>query len=259
MPVPAAISLLHYVFIGLAALAAGFVNAIAGGGTLITFPVMTAVGIPPVAAYVTNTVALCPGFLGAVAAQRTDLAGQGRRLRLAIPAGIAGGIAGGVLLLHTDEHVFRQLIPFLILGAAALLAAQDRLRARLLRSTPQHGRSKTANLRAAILLGLAAVYGGYFGAGLGVIMLAVMGLVLDDTLTRLNALKVVMALAINLAAAIFFVFSGQVIWSAAGVMALGAIAGGGLGGRLAARVSSRTLRAVVISLAVVASGIYLIK
>lgn len=258
MPVQS-LSLLHYLFITLAALAAGFVNAIAGGGTLITFPVMTAVGIPAVAANVTNTVALCPGFLGATFAQRSDLDNQRARMLTIIPAVIVGGIAGGVLLLHTEERTFRRMIPFLILAAGALLAVQERLRAWLVRRIGQHGVLHESHARAAMLLGIAAVYGGYFGAGLGVIMLAVMGLVLDDTLTRLNALKVVMALVINLAAALFFVFSGRVIWSAAAVMAVGAIAGGALGGRFAARVAPTTLRRVIVALAVVVAVIYLVK
>lgn len=253
------LSLLHYLFIALAALAAGFVNAIAGGGTLITFPVMTAIGMPPVAANVTNTVALCPGFLGATFAQRSDLDGQRARMLAVVPAGIAGGIVGGVLLLNTEERTFRQMIPFLILAAGALLAAQEPLRAWLVRRIGRHGVLRESNGRAAILLGFAAVYGGYFGAGLGVIMLAVMGLVLDDTLTRLNALKVVMALVINFAAALFFLFSGRVIWSAAAVMAVGAIAGGSLGGRFAARVAPATLRRVIVGLAVIVAVIYLVK
>ena len=253
------LSVLHYLFIASAALAAGFVNAIAGGGTLITFPVMTAVGIPAVAANVTNTVALCPGFLGAALGQRRDLVGQERRMLLTIPAGIAGGIVGGVLLLNTEEQLFRTLIPYLILAAAALLAVQDRLRTWLISRNAHHGTGHGSNVRAAIFLGIAAIYGGYFGAGLGVIMLAVMGLVLDDSLTRLNALKIVMALVINVAAAVFFLFSGQVIWTAALVMAVGAITGGVIGGQFASRIAPRTLRNVVVTLAVIVSGIYLIK
>jgi uncharacterized membrane protein YfcA len=253
------LSALHYAFIAAAAMAAGFVNAIAGGGTLITFPVMTAMGIPPVAANVTNTVALCPGFVGAALGQRRDLIGQGRRMLVTIPAGVIGGLAGGILLLNTEEQLFRSLIPYLILAAAALLAAQDGLRNWLVRRGGHPGTGHSSNVRAAVFLGIAAIYGGYFGAGLGVIMLAVMGLVLDDTLTRLNALKIIMAFVINVAAAVFFLFSGQVLWTAALVMAVGAIIGGGIGGQFASRIAPRTLRNVVVTLAVVASAIYLVK
>src|SRR6188768_697422 len=109
MPAPASLSLLHYLFVGGAALAAGFVNAIAGGGTLISFPVLTAVGIPAVAANVTNTVALCPGMLGGIFAQRRDLEGQSKRLWMTLPIGALGGIAGGVLLIKSGEQAFRAL------------------------------------------------------------------------------------------------------------------------------------------------------
>ena len=124
---------LDYLFIALASVAAGVVNAVAGGGTLITFPVLTAVGVPAVPANVTNTVALCPGFFGATLAQREALRGQRRRLWITVPVGVVGGIIGGVLLLATNEETFRGIIPFLLLLASALLAAQDWLRAWLIR------------------------------------------------------------------------------------------------------------------------------
>src|SRR5512147_551303 len=114
----------QYILVALAAVAAGAVNALAGGGTLITFPTLTAVGLPPVAANITNTVALLPGYFGATLAQRQDLVGQEHRLRWAIPAGIVGGLLGGFLLLQTGERVFRELVPYLILFASALLALQ---------------------------------------------------------------------------------------------------------------------------------------
>ncbi len=120
---------LNLVIVGLAAVAGGAVNALAGGGTLITFPMLTAVGVPVVAANVTNTVALCPGYLGATFAQMEDLKGQQLRLWLLLPAGVVGGIAGGFLLLHTGDQLFRKLVPYLILSAVGLLAAQDTLRA----------------------------------------------------------------------------------------------------------------------------------
>jgi hypothetical protein len=122
-----------FLLIALAAMAAGAVNALAGGGTLITFPVLLSAGLPAVAANITNTVALCPGYLGATLAQRGELAGQGRRMWLVIPAGIAGGLAGGVLLLATGERTFRTLVPFLILLASALLAVQEPVKAWLAR------------------------------------------------------------------------------------------------------------------------------
>src|SRR6185503_18418532 len=119
---------LDYLFAALAAIAAGAVNALAGGGTLITFPMLTFLGIPSVAANVTNTVALCPGYFGGTLAQWNDLRGQKDRLWLIVPASIAGGVLGGFLLLQTGERVFRELVPYLILLASTLLAIQDPVR-----------------------------------------------------------------------------------------------------------------------------------
>src|SRR5512137_294901 len=123
-----AISLIDLIAVGLAAVAGGFVNAIAGGGTLITFPMLTAVGVLPVMANVTNTVALCPGYVGGTYAQRRDLQGQRKRMWMLLPTGILGGITGGLLLLSTSDATFRKLIPYLILTAVILLAFQDQLR-----------------------------------------------------------------------------------------------------------------------------------
>ena len=116
------------VFAGLAAAAAGMANALAGGGTLISFPALVALGVPEVVANITNTVALCPGYVGGALAQRKDLTGQKKRLMMLVPAGIAGGLIGGILLLYVSEQVFHILVPFLILLAAALLAVQDQVR-----------------------------------------------------------------------------------------------------------------------------------
>lgn len=245
--------------IALAALLGGAVNALAGGGTLITFPALTAAGISPLAASVTNTVALCPGYLGATLAQAGDLKGQGRRLWLYLPAAALGGVAGGLLLLHSGERLFAQLVPFLILLAALLLALQPRLRAWLERRAHQAGVSAAQEGWAALPLALAAVYGGYFGAGLSVIVLAALGVLVGDTLTRLNALKQAVALAVNVAAAVFFLFSARVAWSAALVMALFALLGGALGGRLAGRIAPDTLRRVVVVIGALVAVAYWLR
>ncbi len=216
-------------------------------------------GIPAVAANVTNTVALCPGYLGATLAQSNDLGGQKRRLWLLLPAGIVGGIIGGVLLLSTGERVFRALVPFLILLASALLAIQEPLRAWILRRAGQTDPTTAAEKWAILPVGLAAIYGGYFGAGVSVIVLAVLGLTLEDSLTRLNALKQAIALSINIAAALFFVFSGQVVWPVALVMAGGALIGGALGGRLAGRINPATLRWIVVVIGVGVAVLYLAR
>jgi len=253
-----------YVLAALAAALAGAVNALAGGGTLITFPALVALGIPPLSANVTNTVALCPGYLGGAVAQAGDLAGTRRRLAAFVPAGILGGLAGGWLLLRSGERLFSELVPFLIFGAALLLALQDRVRAALLGRAvgrdagAKGGSAEHAGIAIAGIL-IASVYGGYFGAGLSVILLAVLGLAIADSLTRLNAQKQVIALAVNVSAAIFFVASGRVVWPVALVMAGGALAGGAAGGRLAGRVKPATLRRTVVAIGVGVAIIYWMK
>lgn len=244
-----------YLVIALAALAAGLINTLAGGGTLISFPTLTAVGIPAVAANVTNTVALLPGYLGGILAQRTDLLAQKKRLWLLAPAGLLGGLVGGALLLLSGERLFRQLVPYLILLASLLLALGEPLKAWLKR----RGQVGSGAIWAAAPVTLAAVYGGYFGAGLSVIILAVLGLTQDENLTRLNALKQAISLSANLSAALFFIFSGKVVWSAALVMMGFALLGGTLGGRLAGRLKPEILRWLVVAIGIVVAIIYFFK
>jgi uncharacterized membrane protein YfcA len=248
----------HLLLAGLAAMVAGAVNALAGGGTLLTFPALLGLGLPAVAANVTNTVALCPGYVGGALAQRNDLRGQRARLWRVIPAGAVGGVAGGWLLLVTGEKVFRELVPFLILAASLLLAVQGPVRAWLVRRL---GDAHGAGLERSAWLPVtvAAVYGGYFGAGLSVIVLAALGLTMNDSLTRLNALKQVISLSVNVAAAIFFLFSGQVVWPVAAVMAVGALCGGALGGKLAGRIGPATLRWTIVGIGVVVAAVYFIR
>jgi len=241
----------HVALVGGAAFAAGLVNAIAGGGSLITFPALVACGVPEVVASLTNTVALCPGYLGATVAQRRELAGQGARAAWILPAGALGGAAGALLLLATGEAAFDVVVPFLLVFAAALLGVQDRLRRRI-----GAARGHAALPWAALAVALAAVYGGYFGAGLGVIVLAALAVALDDTLTRLNALKQVVSLVVNVAAALVFVISGRVDWPVAAVMAAAALIGGALGGALASRVPASLLRVAVVALALAVAIYY---
>ncbi len=249
----------QYILIGAGAFLAGGVNALAGGGTLITFPLLTALGLPAVAANVTNTVALCPGYFGAALAQRADLKGQKQRLFLLVPAAVMGGIGGGLLLLGSGERLFADLVPYLILLACLLLALGEPLRAWLVKHGDYTDHSKLFRWIAVPAVGLAAVYGGYFGAGLSVIILAVLGLLLSDSLTKLNALKQVLALTTNVAAAVFFLFSGKVDWLVAFVMAGCALAGGMVGGRLAGRINPIVLRWVVVGIGIVVAVIYFVK
>jgi hypothetical protein len=249
----------EWIVIFVAALTAGAINALAGGGTLVTFPTLLALGIPAVTANITNTVALLPGYLGGVAAQRKDLAGQRRRLMIMMPAGALGGLVGGLLLLLSGEELFRRLVPFLLLMASLLLASQGTVRRWVQRRTAQHSGKPLPEAWAALPIGLAGIYGGYFGAGLSVIVLATLGLVCDDSLTRLNATKQFVSFAVNTAAAVLFVFSGQVLWVIALVMAVGALLGGALGGKLASRIPPKVLRTIVVITGLIMAVVYYFK
>jgi uncharacterized protein len=243
----------------LAAVGAGAVNALAGGGTLISFPVLVAVGVPPVAANVTNAIALCPGYFGATIAQLPNLKGQRAQLLLLVPVAVIGGLIGGIILLHTGERTFTALVPWMILAASLLLAIQEPVKKFVSRRLSNPSHKHHAMALSALPIAAAAIYGGFFGAGMSVMLLAVLGLTLDDTLTRLNALKQVLAFSVNMAAAVFFLFSNQVVWSAAAVMAIGALIGGALGGKLAGRLSPAALRWTVVVAGTCIAVVYWVK
>jgi uncharacterized membrane protein YfcA len=251
-------SILNLVLVGLAAVAGGAVNALAGGGTLITFPMLTAIGIPAVAANITNTVALCPGYLGGTYAQLEELRSYKREAWLLGITGVVGGIGGGILLLNTGEKAFRFLVPYLILFATGLMAVQPLVRSWISRRSKGQGSGRWNEIGVVVSVALASVYGGYFGAGLSVIVLAVLALVLEGSLTSLNALKQWVAFCVNIAAAIFFLFSGKIVWWAMVAMAVGAVVGGNLGGRLAGRIKPGVLRAIVVTVGLVIAVIYFV-
>jgi uncharacterized membrane protein YfcA len=241
-----------------AAFAAGVINALAGGGTLVTFPALTALGLTAITANTTSTVALCPGYFGGTVAQRRDLAGQGRRVALLATSGALGGTLGGVLLLATDEKLFRALVPWLLLVASLLLAVQGRVRGWITRRRPADG-SRRSEAWVALPVFLGSIYGGYFGAGLGVVLLATLALAYDETLARLNAVKQTISLAVNVAAALFFVARGPLDWPIVAVMAGGSLVGGAVGGRLASRIRPEALRAIAVAIGLVAAAWYFAK
>ncbi len=247
--------LAHFGLAAGAALLAGMANAIAGGGSLITFPALVAGGMSAVTASVTNTVAMCPGYVGAVFSQRRDLVGQGKRALLVLPVSAVGGVLGAVLLLHTGEAAFARIVPYLILFAALLLAVQGHLRGWML-ALAKGGHSEAW---VAGPVGLTAIYGGYFGAGMGVMLLAALGVIVGDSLTRLNALKQAISFAINIAAAVVFLFSDHIDWPIAGAMFAASLVGGAVGGTIASRIPPAVLRWTVVVLAVVVAIIYLVK
>jgi uncharacterized membrane protein YfcA len=255
------LSPLELAFAAGAGVVAGFLNALAGGGTLVSFPALTAIGIPAVDANLTNTVALSPGFLSGTVAQRRDLAGQRRRLVRMLPAAALGGLAGGLLLVATSEEVFVDLVPWLILFAVGLLIVQPRLQ-RWLRGRAEHQGAVdlgTDPWWAPAPIFVAAIYGGYFGAGNSVIFLAVLGAMLADPLPRLNVIKQGLSFTTNVTAAVFFVFSGKVVWAAALVMAVGAMGGAAIGGRLASRLHPERFRWLVIAIGLVVAIAYFLR
>lgn len=253
------IGILDYLIICLGGLGAGFVNAIAGGGTLISFPILTAVGIPVVSANVTSTVSLSPGYLAATFAQLKDLKGQKSRLILFLPIAAIGGIFGGVLLLLSGDKLFRSLVPYLIILASGLLALQEPIKKWLNKNKREELKNKRISSWVFIAIGLAAIYGGYFGAGLSVIVLAALALTINDNLIRLNALKQAIGFGVNISTAVFFMFSDKVVWIAVLIMATGAITGGWIGGKFARKIKPVVLRYIVVTVGFIVSIIYFVK
>jgi uncharacterized membrane protein YfcA len=248
------VSLAAHLACAAAAVGAGAVNAIAGGGTLISFPVMTAVGVPTVRANATNTVSLCPGYVGGTWAQRRDLTDLGNSVRAPLVVSATCGFAGSVLLVITSEAVFRAIVPFLIIAACLLLAIQVPLRKWLF----ARRRSENRGLEL-LTVGAASVYGGYFGAGLGIMLIAVLGLFSDESLTKVNALKQLLSVAVNVCAAAFLAFSGKIEWTLVAVMAPTSLIGGHLGGRLVTVIPPAKLRVVVVAYGLVVALVYLLR
>jgi uncharacterized membrane protein YfcA len=231
-----------------AALVAGAVNAVAGGGTLLSFPALLLLGFPALTANVTSTLGLLSGFAGGSVAYRAELSGQRDRVRFLGVISIAGAVVGAILLTRTPNSVFAAVVPWLILGACVLLLLQPVVTARVSARRPEREQHRSPVLAVAQFLG--AVYGAFFGAGMSVMMLAVLGLFIRDDLQRINALKGVLSLIINVVAAVYFAFFGPVSWIAVLVMLPMSAAGGFLGVSLARRLSPVVLRTAVVVLGV---------
>jgi len=250
------VSAFEIVAILLAGVAAGSLNAVVGSGTLITFPTLLAFGVPSVTANVSNTVGLVPGTLSGAIAYRAELAGQRPRLLRLGVASLLGGIVGALLLLSLPSEAFDAIVPVLV-GLGVLLVAvgpavQKRVAARHERTggLPEHGAPWVWPGVAAV-----GVYGGYFGAAQGVLLMSIMGIGVPDDLQRLNATKNVLALLVNGVAAIVFIAVADVDWAAAGLIAIGSVVGAQLGARVGRRLPTAVLRGVIVvvgSVAVVA-------
>src|SRR5215475_2965330 len=232
-------------FLLVAGLVAGTINAIAGGGSLVTFPALLAVGLSQKAANVTNSIAVAPGYLAALWGSRADLP-QRRRLVTLLPTAVVGAALGCALLLATPSSTFKVIVPFLVLAAAAVLAFQRQLRGLI-----GHAHEMTPRRRYAMLyglVGLGAVYGGYFGAALGVMLVAGLGLVLDEPLNRVNALKNAISTAVGCTTVVYFALFAPVDWVDVAILAPATIVGGYVGARLARRLPEPVLRTVIVTL-----------
>jgi uncharacterized membrane protein YfcA len=231
----------------IAAVVAGAINSIAGGGTLISFPALLWIGRDPIAANATNTLAMWPGSLAAAYGFRRELASVRRWLLLLIIPSLAGGALGSWLLLRTPSSTFERIVPLLILGATVLLAAQEMITRRLGVLARGH-ENPTAGWIVFVFIFqfIVGLYGGYFGAGMGILMLAALGLIGLSDLHQMNGLKNVLAVCINGIAAIYFAFSAAVSWRDVAIMTAGTIAGGLLGARLARRLGRTFVRRAVI-------------
>jgi uncharacterized membrane protein YfcA len=231
---------------------AGAINAVVGSGTLFTFPVLLAFGYPPVVANVSNTVGLVPGSAAGAVGYRRELAGQRARLLRLGPASVAGGIAGSVLLLVLPQSAFKKIVVVFILIALGLIVIQPRLSRWLASRRPsEHHREQAGPVGTGAIVA-SGVYGGYFGAAQGILLLAILGLSVDDDLQRINALKVVLAGLVNLVAGVIFVIAAHVAWGAAGLIAVGSIAGGILGARGGRRLPAWGLRLVIVGVGIFA-------
>lgn len=231
-------------------LVAGTVNTIVGSGSLLTFPTLLALGYAPVVANVSNTVGLVTGAVSGAVGYRRELEGQGPRLRALGTASLAGGLTGGVLLLALPATVFRDIVPVLILAACVLVALQPRL-ARRIAAGDRAGRRAHGGPVLYLAVFATGVYGGYFGAAQGVMLIALLGIFLDDSLQRLNAAKNVLAALVNGIAAVLFILFAHVDWAVVGLLACGAIAGGQLGASLGRRIPPGWLRVAIVVVGVV--------
>lgn len=246
-PSPDALTLL--VLAG-AGVVAGGINAVAGGGSLVSFPALLLAGYPAVTANVTNSVALLPGYAGGSASYRRELVGQGKRVRRLGTVSALGAVVGAFLLVKGPEGTFQRLAPWLILSGCALLVAQPAV-ARTLTSrgsARRHRKSDGSDHPALLVCQLfGAVYGGYFGAGLGVVMLALLGIFVADGLQRLNALKGLLSLLINVVAVAAFLVVGHIAWEPVLVMWPASFVGGVIGVVGARRLDERVLRYAVVA------------
>ncbi|WP_180357140.1 sulfite exporter TauE/SafE family protein [Streptomyces sp. TLI_146] len=237
-----------------AGIGAGTINTIVGSGTLITFPVLLATGLPPITANVSNTLGLVSGSISGAVGYRRELRGQSRRILRLASTGLIGGLVGAILLLALPSDAFDAIVPVLVGIALLLVLFQPRIAAAVKRRREANGTKAHPDGGPVLLIGLffASVYGGYFGAAQGVLYLSLMGLLLSESLQRINAVKNILAALVNGVAAVFFLFVADFDWTAVLLIAVGSTIGGQIGAKVGRRLKPTVLRGVIIAVGVVA-------
>jgi uncharacterized protein len=226
---------------------AGAINTLVGSGSLVTFPVLLAVGYSPLTANVSNNLGVVPGSISGAYGYRRELRGQRARLLRFAPASALGGVAGAVLLLALPASAFEAIVPLFVAAGLVLVVLQPRINRRLARRRAAGARGRAhGGAPALAATGLTGVYGGYFGAAQGVLLLAILGIAIDDDLQRVNALKVVLAGLVNFVAAVVFVVAAHIAWAPVALIAAGSAVGGQLGARVGRRLPAPALRAVIV-------------
>lgn len=247
---------LEIVLILLAGVAAGTINTVVGSGTLVTFPTLVAFGYPPVVATMSNAIGQIPGGISGAFGYRRELAGQGRLVRGLLPASLLGAVLGSWLLLHLPPDVFKVVVPFLLVLALVLVVTQPRIQRWVARRAEQGHPPHPRRDRVLLVLGtfLVGVYGGYFTAAQGILLMGVMGLFLTESLQRMNAVKIILSLAVNLVAATAYVIVAwdRIAWAAAGLIAVGTLIGGFVGAAVGRRLPPTALRVCIVALGLIA-------
>lgn len=251
----------HLVLIALAGVGAGAINALVGSGTLITFPTLVALGYPPVTATMSNATGLVAGSVSGTWGYRAELSGQWDRLRWQLPASLTGAVLGAFLLLHLPEKVFAEIVPALLILALVLVVTGPRIQSWSARRAEKAGRDAehvTPARMAVLVLGTfaVAVYGGYFTAAQGILLVGVMGALLPESVQRMNAAKNLLTLVVNVvaAAAYTLVAFDRISWPATGLIAAGSLVGGLIGARYGRRLSGNALRATIVAVGLI--GLY---
>ncbi|OFJ52212.1 sulfite exporter TauE/SafE family protein [Mycolicibacterium grossiae] len=249
------------ILIALAGVGAGAINAVVGSGTLITFPTLVALGYPPVTSTMSNAVGLVAGGISGTWGYRRELRGQWDRLKWQMPASLVGAAGGAWLLLHLPEKVFITVVPVLLIGALILVVAGPRIQAWARRRSEAAGRSLEHITRGRLIALIAGtfvvgVYGGYFTAAQGILLIAVMGALLPEDMQRMNAAKNLLSLIVNVVAALAYVLVAfdRISWPAAGLIAVGSLLGGFLGAHYGRRLSPNALRVVIVVVGLI--GLY---